>query len=272
MPSLVRISMTPLKGTLIQTPSEVGLTERGIPGNRSFYLVDQRGKLLSGRELPQLVQIRATYDVDREHLVLRMPDGTEITGAADRLGEEETTDFWGRPVRAAVVDGPFADALSAFCSTHLRLLRCLQDSDAVDDEPLTLLSTESVRDLAVRGGYDGELDARRFRMNLEIDGCEPYEEETWGGRFLRVGDATIRIGEQVPRCVFVTKHPETGEKDWNTLRHIAQLRPRIPDGGGLPFGVYASVSEPANVRVGDEVVLLPDEQKAAPMLDTSQPG
>lgn len=257
MRTLARINLTPVKGTLLQTASGVRLTERGIPTNRLFYLVDERGKLLSGREHPQLVQVRAAYEPEREHLVLHMPDGSEVAGPAGRVGREETTDFWGRAVRGAAVEGPFRDALSTFCSTSIRVLRCLRDADAVDDEPLTVLSTSSVRDLALRGGYERELDGRRFRMNLELDGSEPYEEEGWGGRDVRIGDAVIRIGEQVPRCVFVTKHPETGEKDWDTLRHIAQHRPRIADGGGLPFGVYASVIEPATVRVGDEVVLLP---------------
>lgn len=257
MRSLARINFTPVKGTLLHAAAEVRLTERGIPTNRAFYLVDERGKLVSGREHPQLVQVRASYEVEREHLVLHMPDRSEVAGPADRLGREETTDFWGRAVRGAAVEGPFRDALSAFCSTPVRVLRCVHDADAVDDEPLTVLSTSSVRDLAARAGYEGQLDGRRFRMNLEIDGSPPYEEEGWGGRCVRIGHAVIRIGEQVPRCVFVTKNPETGEKDWNTLTHIARLRPRIADGGGLPFGAYASVVEPATVRVGDEIAPLP---------------
>lgn len=256
MPRLERINMTPLKGTRLHALEEVRLTERGIPGNRSFYLVDDGDELVSGRELPQLVQIVASYASEPERLTLRWPDGRELSGPADRVGREVTTDFWGRPVQGGAVLGSFSDALSEFCSRRLHLMRCRSDADAVDDEPLTMMSFESVRDLADRGGYAGELDGRRFRMNLEIGGCEPYEEESWTGRRVRVGDATLLVGEQVPRCVFVTKDPDTGEKDWNTLRHIAKLRPRMPDGKGLPFGVYASVVEPGTVRLGDHVALV----------------
>ena len=96
---------------------------------------------------------------------------------------------------------------------------------------------------------------RRFRLNLELEGCEPYEEDTWEGRHVRVGDATIEVTGQVPRCVFTTKHPETGEKDWDTLTQIARYRPRIAGGGGLPFGMYARVVTPGTVRIGDEVTL-----------------
>jgi uncharacterized protein YcbX len=99
----------------------------------------------------------------------------------------------------------------------------------------------------------GELDARRFRLNLELEGCEPYEEDTWSGRRLDIGEATIEVGGQVPRCVFTTKHPDTGEKDWDTLTKIARLRGRIEGRNGLPFGMYASVVRAGVVRVGDAV-------------------
>ena len=252
MPSLARLSVTPLKGTLVQHPRQARLTDHGIPGNRLFYLVDDAGVLFTGREYPRLVQIVARYDAATEVLTLSMPGGTEVAGAADQLGDRQTTDVWGRPLEAAAVLGPFSEALSDFCSRDVHVLRCLQDGDAVDDDPLTVVSFESVRDLGTRGGHEGALDARRFRMNLELEGCEPYDEETWAGRRVQVGEATIQIGEQVPRCAFTTTHPETGDKDWKTLHHIAKLRPRIP-GGGLPFGVYATVVEPGTVRVGDRV-------------------
>ena len=70
---------------------------------------------------------------------------------------------------------------------------------------------------------------------------------------MRVGEATIEVGGQVPRCVFTTKHPETGDKDWDTLTQIAKYRPRIAGGGGLPFGMYARVVAARDVRVRDVV-------------------
>jgi uncharacterized protein len=253
MPMLARISVTPVKGTVVQHPDSAMLTELGIPGNRLFYIVDERGDLLSGTEFGPLVRIMATYEREEERLRLRFPDGSEVEGAADALGQAETTDFYGRAVRARVLEGPFAEALSSFCPRRVRLLRCDRDGDGADVEPITILSFASVRDLGERGGYDGDLDARRFRLNLELDGCDPYEEDSWHGRRVEVGEATIEVGEQVPRCAFTQKDPDTGERDWDTLTQIAKLRPRVRGGKGLPFGVYARVVVPGTVRVGDHV-------------------
>lgn len=256
MPSLERISLTPVKGTAVLHPETVSLTEAGIPQDRIFYLVDEWGELFSGSTFGPLVRVHADVDGASECLALRFPDGTEVTGRCDVLGASETTNFYGRPVAAHVVEGPFSEAMSRYCSKPLRLLRCDRDGDGVDVEPITVVSSASVRDLAERGRYEGELDARRFRMNLVIEGCEPYEEESWAGRLVQVGDAVIEVGEQVPRCVFTTKSPDTGDKDWDTLTQIAKYRPRIAGDGGLPFGVYARVAQPGTARVGNTVKTL----------------
>ena len=100
MPTIARLSVTPVKGTVVHHPDSVGLTEAGIPGNRLFYIVDEWGELFSGVEFGPLVRIRAEYDADDEVLSLRFPDGTVVAGAADSLGAGETTDFYGRPVAA----------------------------------------------------------------------------------------------------------------------------------------------------------------------------
>ena len=90
-------------------------------------------------------------------------------------------------------------------------------------------------------------------MNLELDGCEPFEEDTWEGMRVRVGTSVVRVLGQVPRCVVTTHDPATGLKDFDTLKRIAELRPLMPDRGGVPFGMYAEVEEPGWAAVGDRV-------------------
>jgi uncharacterized protein YcbX len=253
MRTLARISVTPVKGTALHHPEQVDLTPAGIPANRRFYFVDELGELFSGSTFGPLVQIRATHDPESERLTLTFPDGFEVDGSTAELGPAHTTDYYGRPVPAREVEGPFAAAVSAFVSRPVRLLRCDRDGDGADVHPLTVVSSASVSDLAARGKHEEPLDARRFRINLELDGCDPYEEDAWDGRSVRVGEAIVRITGQIPRCVVTTQGPETGHKDWDTLTQIAKYRPRIVGDGGLPFGVYAHVETPGLVRVGDHV-------------------
>lgn len=249
---LARINVTPVKGTALTHPESVAVSDEGVAQDRPFFLVDERGSLYSGSSFGPLVQIRSTYDPSEEHLTLRFPDGTEVDGRGDALGAAETTDFYGRAVAAHAVEGPFSEALTRYCGAAVRLMRCDDGARATDVEPLTLVSIASVRDLAERGGRGDELDSRRFRITFELEGCNPYEEDTWHGRDVRVGEVTIRVGEPIPRCLVTTQDPDTGVKDWDTLIQIARQRDRIP-GGGLPFGVYARVVSPGMIRVDDAI-------------------
>jgi uncharacterized protein YcbX len=253
--TVVRINLTPVKGTALTHPDRIELTETGLRGNRRFFLVDERGELFSAPDLGPLVRIRAESDPAGERLRLVFPGGEIVEGPASEVGDRLTVDFYGRPVAAAVVEGGFSDAFSAYAERPLRLLRAEREGDGSDVHHLSLVSRASVAALGVGAGHQGELDARRFRMDLEIDGCGAYEEDTWGGRRVHVGEAVVRLLGKIPRCVLTTKDPDTGLKDFDTLREIARQRERIEGGGGLPFGMYAEVERPAWVAVGDLVSL-----------------
>jgi uncharacterized protein YcbX len=56
--------------------------------------------------------------------------------------------------------------------------------------------------------------------------------------------------------VLTTQDPDTGRRDHDTLRVLLGYRTALPT-GEPPFGVYATVVEPAFVRVGDEIAVLP---------------
>jgi uncharacterized protein YcbX len=136
-------------------------------------------------------------------------------------------------------------------------VRTEREGDGYDVHPVTVVSIASVDLLARRADHEGELDPRRFRMLMDLDGCEPHEEDTWDGRAVRIGEAVVRMAGPVPRCVVTTQDPETGLKDFETLKHIRRTRGTVADGRSraLMFGMYADVVEPGRIRVGDRLEL-----------------
>ena len=244
--------MTPVKALRLSHPTEAELTAGGIPADRRFYLIDEDDGLFDASDDGALLRVVPDYDPAMERLRLSFPNGSLVEDAADRLGATVTTDFFGRTVQGRLVDADFSEALSRYAGRSIRLARVTRDGDGQDVHPLTLVSSESVRDLGRRGDRT-DLDPRRFRMNLEVEGCEPYEEDSWDAELVRVGEATIRVRGQIPRCVVTTLGPDTGDKDFGTLTQIARYRPRIGGRGGLPFGMYAEIVEAGRVRIGDPV-------------------
>ena len=257
MPFLTRISIAPVKSLALQHPQEVLLENVGVRNDRVFYLADPRGHLVTGSALGPLVRIACDYDAGRERLRLDFPDGTTVEGDAAAQGPPVHTDFYGRLVDGHVVEGPFAATLSAYAERPVRLVRVDRPGDGADVHHLTLVSSESVAELGRQAGREGNPDARRFRMLLEITGGGiPHEEDMWDGRLVRVGPAVIRLVGQVPRCVVTTQDPSTGMKDLDTLKTINRYRGAMVDeegGRGLPFGMYAEVETPGTARIGDEV-------------------
>jgi len=255
MAHVARFNVTPLKGTRLEHPESVDLTPLGIPGNRRFHLVDEAGELFSSPDHGPLVRVRATWDAAAEALRVELPDGTVAAAGRHDMGDPHVTDFYGRPVPGRFVNGALADAVAGYVGRRLRLVRTDREGDGSDEHHLSLIGLASVADLGARHGQP-DLDPARFRMDLELEGTKPYEEDTWAGRAVRVGDAVVRVLGPVPRCVATTRDPATGEKDFDTLKHIAAYRPLMTEPRGIPFGVYAEVEVPGRVALGDPVVPL----------------
>ena len=258
MKTVSRLSVAPVKGMALVHPDEVSLEPFGVSANRRFFVVDADGRRYGQIRNGTLVRIEPSYDETSGALTLRFPDGTVVDGVP-QLGEAIVTDFYGRPVRGRVVEGEWAEAISRFVGRPLRLVRSDEPGAGVDRDlgTVTMLSDASLDALAQHAGVE-DVDARRFRMLIGIAGCEPHEEDAWLGRRVRVGDAVVRLHEQVARCAITTQSPTSGVPDFDTLREIKACRgTREEDGKNIDFGVFGEVEVPGRVRVGDVVEPLP---------------
>jgi uncharacterized protein YcbX len=255
MPTVARLNVTPVKSTRLLHPDHVRLEPYGAVGNREFFFIDAEGKRFSGPSKEPLLTLVADHDPASERLTIRLPDGTVAEGSSTALGEALTVDFYGRPADAHVVEGAWNDAVGRYVGAEIRLARADRPGDGNDERPVTIVSLASVDELSRRGGREEPVDAGRFRMTIELDGCAPHDEDTWAGRSARVGEALLLVESPVPRCFVTTLDPDTGLRDFPTLKVIKDYR-GVSEDGDLPFGMYASVREPGTVRVGDGVSIL----------------
>jgi len=259
MPAAVSwISVTPVKGLRLQARDQVEVTLDGVPGDRAFFLVDERGAMISATRIGPLVSVVADHDVQAGTLVLRFPDGGEVAGSIE-LGEREPVRFGGLNMSASPVLGDFSAALTEHCGDGaLRLFATPPERPAVDRGrvgAVTLLSVAALERLREQAGEGEAVDPRRFRMTFGVEGLEPHEEDGWLERDVRVGDVLVRVTGNVGRCAATTRQPDTGVVDFKTLHHLRAYRGDLPTTEPLPFGVHARVLEPGRVRLGDPVGL-----------------
>jgi uncharacterized protein YcbX len=246
------LSVAPVKGLALVRLDEIELEAYGVLENRRFYVLDERDRFVNGltRLERSLFAVVPEWDAGADTLRLTFPDGSVVEDEVS-LSDPVSTWFYNRAEPGRIVAGPWAKALSEYAGRELRLARTDEPGRAVDrpDGAVSIVSDESVDELARHAGVDSA-DARRFRMLVGVAGGEAHEEDTWIGREVSIGDAIVRMHEQVARCAITTKNPDSGERDLDTLRVIRAYR-GIRGTKALDFGVYGEVVAPGAVRVGD---------------------
>jgi hypothetical protein len=247
-----RLSITPVRGLALLHPDSVELGAHGVIDDRRYSVLTEDGRLFDGTKLGPLVQVRARLETDPERLTLTFPSGEVVTDEVV-LGEPIQPVIFDRRFAARIVVGPWAGALSDYAGRPIRLIRSERRPGEPDRIAVSIASDASVDELARRGNGAKPLDARRFRMLMQVAGARPHQEDEWVGSEVGIGEVVVRVTVPVARCVITTQDPTTGHRDFPTLKAITAYR-GLRDGRKIDFGVYADVVRPGRVGVGDEVV------------------
>lgn len=216
-----------MRGVSLQ---EAPLLWTGLAGDRRHAFVfanDQSGfPWLTGREFPDMVRYVPHHDPQTGALHITTPTGQSYP-IQDPALLAELTAAAGEPI-------------------HLLNLR----RGAYDSLPISLASTATAP--ALGRGLDVPLDARRFRLNIFIEGWPAFAEEEWLGRAIHVGRgeeaAELYLSRRIKRCSMINIEPDTAERNPHILRHIVQTRDEC-------VGTHAQVLQMGTLRVGDEVVV-----------------
>ena len=270
----------PVKSMGGESLTDAQLESHGIPGDRAWAVRDeQRGGIRGGKRFAQLMNCAARYSTDpplrgSAPAIVKLPDGVELTiddeSMAERLSEllsspvsvwplmpAEMLDHYlrGAPllddfeaemrrIFARTADEPLPD-LGAFPEELMRYES--PPGTYFDAFPLLLMTTQSLAHLSSLA-TDQVFDVRRFRPNLLIDAnsSQPFPEQEWVGRKLRVGDAEVEITMDCPRCVMTTHGFQDLAKDPGIMRTL------VKEANGN-LGVYAKVTSAATVSIGDPI-------------------
>ena len=253
MPRVARFSIAPVRSLGLQHPTEIDLTELGVVEDRRFFLTNDDNRLVDQLIVFKLVQVASRTDPEATTLWMQFPDGTVVDGEVE-LAEAVETPIHGRTGVGHRVVGPWSEALTDFVGMPMRVIRCDRPGGTRRVNPASILSDGSVRELAAHAGLDW-VDARRFRMLMDLEDAAAHEEDTWIGKRIRIGDAVLHVTKPDARCAMTTHDPDTGEPDLDTLRTIISYR-GLREAKHADLGVLADVEQPGRVRLGDEVVPL----------------
>ncbi|NPC95407.1 MOSC domain-containing protein [Nocardioides sp. zg-DK7169] len=205
------------------------LDARGIAGDRWYAVVDDEGRLASGKNGPRFRRRDAVFAY------------TALAG--DRPGEVVVV---GPDGRSSAGDPALDAELSRTMGDAVRLLP-ETGTPHQDSGPVSLVGTATLEWCARR--WDVNADPRRLRVNVVVATDEPFVEETWVGRTLACGDARLRVVDRIPRCRMVDIDQDGATAEGRLLRHLAAER-------DLSLAVYGDVAVPGTIRLGDALTVL----------------
>jgi len=113
---------------------------------------------------------------------------------------------------------------------------------------VSIINLASVRDLEARIGLP--LDPLRFRANLYVEGWEPWVENEWPERRLRVGGAETTVIKPIVRCAATHVDPTTAERDIDVVRAL------FDNYGHMFCGIYVQTLVAGRVAEGDLLELI----------------
>ena len=257
---VVQLFRYPVKSMRGESLGSVDVTERGLLGDRNFGIVDEvRGRLLSAKTVPQLLEARALLRPDGEaELTLpgRPPFMTDDSDASRRLSS-----WLGRDV--AVVR-PAANAESTIDIELDLRARGGGENDLMtfrtrpgmffDGAPMNILTTASLLTMARRAPSSNWL-MERFRPNILIeagtaeDPTDEFPEDAWVGSTMTIGGISLEILKRCDRCPLVNRAVASAPADRDLLRALHREH-----GGDL--GAKAAIVQSGRVRVGDPVTVV----------------
>lgn len=209
----------------------IGHARTGWAPGRSPW--ETSGNWVDQTNCPRLAQIAVRFDEGTGRLVLSHPDRPVLTVSPGDPADEAALIAWVAPLAEGTVRaGPYH-----FCRSD-----AVQFTD-FEDTHVSIASVSSRRALSEIAGR--ELAPIRFRMNLWLDGLDPWEDLELVGREIEVGKARLRIIRRDVRCNATAASPETGERD---VPVPALLKRSF---GHMDFGIYAQVVRGGTVRRGD---------------------
>jgi uncharacterized protein YcbX len=287
---------------------EVRVDRRGVHADRLWAVRNLQDDITaSARRVPALLGCSARYATEPgpdagpgnvPEVVITFPDGSECSssdpGVNARLSEvagrdvrltelppvEDTslhrlsvqqsrTNFAPRDVRrdfGMAESEPLPDT-SVFSAKQILTLARFSTPPGtfVDLSPVHMLSSTSLASLAAG---DEAYDVRRFRPNVLIDVEQPegeFPEAAWVGADVALGGVVLRVTNPTIRCVVPTR-PQPGlDLDRGLTRRLAQRTDRF-------LGVYADVTRPGLLRVGDVVSVRPARPPSASRRAASAAG
>ena len=259
----------PIKSTGMQSHKTIKIDHLGLEGDRQWAVIDEQMNCLTSRDYPQFLYLDC----------LDSPDYLTIQYQNNEVGKIEKLQFTNGTeidfnIHSYMAHGlkllshPINDWLSTFINTkcqlvlldHKRQRPVLSKHGGSDGEivgfsdqaPILIISEASLAE--VNSKLDEKVEMNRFRPNIVVSNCTPYEEDTW--KEIKIGAIHLRIIQPCERCVLITIDPSTLVKHARAEPLTTLSKYRKGPRGGIIFGVHAIPITEGTINLDDPIEVI----------------
>lgn len=223
---IASIRRYPVKSMGGEALTEARIDDRGIVGDRGYAVVDDDGKLASGKNTKRFRRRDEVFDYHAE----TRDDGVWV---------HRDQRHW--PVGDAALDAELSQAMNG--AVRVRPEGDVAHQDSAD---VSLIGSATLEWCDRRWGVNA--DPRRLRVNIVLQTAEPFVEETWVGARLFVGSAELEVTERLPRCRMIDLDQDGAAAVKGWLRPLGAERDAC-------LAIAAAVRSPGALAVGDVVTV-----------------
>lgn len=219
--------------------SSAEVSSRGFVNDRRWMLVDQHANFITQRQHARLSLVEASLEETGIRISAPEMQPLLLPYTHDE-GDVQQVHIWKDTCNAVLGEQHMHDWFSSYLGVETRMVYMpdrtsrivdpdfhLSERDIVsfaDGFPFLLISEASLDDLNARLSDKGEspLSMRRFRPNIVVSGCHPYEEDEW--KTFQVEDMLFSCVKPCSRCVVTTVDYTRGVTSSEPLRTLSEYR------------------------------------------------
>lgn len=261
----------PVKSMRGERLSTALVRAEGLEGDRRLMVASAGGQLLTQREAPLLATLSARSEAGGIVVISAPTKAETLTLRLQRQGELREASLWNQKVKLVDLGeqaaqwvtralGGAGSLLPLFGLPSHRILHAPRPTGRpgglADLAPIHLVCEASLADLNVRRAAARlpPVPMDRFRPNIVVAGCAPYEEDSW--THISIGGASFVKMSRCPRCTVPDVDQVSGKVDAADRGPMRSLRGyRAFAGEGVVFGIYLTPTRLGSVSEGDRVRL-----------------
>ncbi len=241
--SFQRINSCEIKKNVGIVGDRIFAFSKGLDSNQAQLfeknLEERRGKwnkILTLKNTPSLNKYNFIFN--NKKLILTQNDKEIITVNSDERSEYELLSN-----KILKLENSLQKPLFLMKNINIPFFDTSISNKTLLTHSISLINNKSIKDFENKTNQ--EIETKRFRGNIYVDGIEAWEERNWIGKIIKINNISFKVEKNIPRCVAINLKPNTDDDSLNLLQSLKKTY------NHFDMGIYLTALDSGKINIGD---------------------